>query len=235
LTHSTSPIAEGGKQKQQAVKGNRYELRYNLMDNAKMPSPLQIVRNYQNAARAIGGKVLSDATTDFTTLRLSKEDKEVWVEICTSNIPSGMPIFMIIIEKQAMQQEVTMDANLMAQDLGQSGRVAICGISFDTGKAELKPESKASLEEIAKLLKANATLKVYIVGHTDMVADLATNVTLSQARAQAVANALATQYGIAGTRMMAYGAGPYAPVASNKTEVGRAKNRRVALVEIATK
>ena len=68
-----------------------------------------------------------------------------------------------------------------------------------------------------------------------MVADLATNVALSLARAQAVVGALVGQHGIAGTRLIAFGAGPFAPVASNKTEDGRAKNRRVELVEIATK
>jgi OmpA-OmpF porin, OOP family len=77
-------------------------------------------------------------------------------------------------------------------------------------------------------------LKVYVVGHTDMTVDLATNVKLSQARAESVVNALVSQHGIAGARLIAYGDGPYAPVATNKTEEGRAKNRRVELVEIGT-
>ena len=146
-----------------------------------------------------------------------------------------MFITMVIIEKQAMQQDVTIDAKAMARDLGETGRVAIYGIFFDTGKSELKPESGPALVEIAKLLKESPALKVYVVGHTDMVADLATNVKLSQARAQSVVNALVSQHGIASARLIAYGDGPYAPVASNKTEEGRAKNRRVELVEIATR
>ena len=77
--------------------------------------------------------------------------------------------------------------------------------------------------------------RVVVVGHTDMVADLAINLNLSQARAQAVLTALVSQFGIADTRLFAFGNGPYAPVASNKTEAGRAKNRRVELVEIATR
>jgi outer membrane protein OmpA-like peptidoglycan-associated protein len=113
--------------------------------------------------------------------------------------------------------------------------VAIYGILFDTGKADLTPASGPALVEIAKLLKANAGLKVCVVGHTDMVGDLATNVTLSQARAQAVVSALVSQHGIVGSRLIPFGAGPYSPVASNKTEEGRAKNRRVELVEIATR
>ena len=199
-----------------------------------MPSPLQIVRNYQNAARSAGGQVLYD-TVELTTIRLTKGGKEVWFAVQTSNVPSGMFITLVLVEKQAMQQEVTIDAQAMARDIGESGRVAIYGIYFDTGKADLKPDSGPALQEIAKLLKAQPALRVYIVGHTDMVADLATNLRLSQARAQAIVNALVSQHGIASTRLIAFGAGPYTPVATNKTEEGRAKNRRVEVVEIATK
>jgi outer membrane protein OmpA-like peptidoglycan-associated protein len=142
---------------------------------------------------------------------------------------------MIVVEKQVMQQEIAMDAAAMAHDLGDAGRVTIYGIHFDSGKSEVKPDSQAALGEIAKLLKQDPALRVYIVGHTDMVADLAINLKLSQARAQAVMTALVSQFGIADTRLVAFGNGPNAPVASNKTEAGRAKNRRVELVEIATR
>ncbi len=227
-------VAEGGQTKEQAVEGRRYDFRYNLKEDVPMPSALQIVRNYQNAARSAGGRVLLDSK-ELTTILLTRAGKEVWFAVETSNEPSGMFITMVLIEKQAMQQDVTIDAKAMANGLGESGRVAIYGILFDTGKAELKPESGPALIEIAKLLKGNAGLKVYVVGHTDMVADLATNVKLSQARAQAVVTALVSQHGIAGSRLIPYGGGPYSPVASNRTEEGRAKNRRVELVEIATR
>ena len=227
-------VAEGGKTKERTVEGRRYDFRYNLKEKTPMPSALQIVRNYQNAARSAGGQILLD-TKEATTIRLTKGGKEVWFAVETSNEPSGMFITMVVVEKQAMQQDVTIDAKAMAHDLGETGRVAIYGILFDTGKSELKPESGPALIEIAKLLKGSPALKVYVVGHTDMLADLATNVRLSQARAQSVVNALVSQQGIASARLIPYGDGPYAPVASNKTEEGRAKNRRVELVEIATK
>jgi outer membrane protein OmpA-like peptidoglycan-associated protein len=67
-----------------------------------------------------------------------------------------------------------------------------------------------------------------------MVGDPAMNVKLSQAKAQSVVSALVTTQGIASSRLIAFGNGPYAPVASNKTDEGRAKNRRVELVEAAT-
>ena len=68
-----------------------------------------------------------------------------------------------------------------------------------------------------------------------MVGDAATNVQLSQARAQAVVTALTTRNGVASARLVPFGTGPYAPVATNQTNEGRARNRRVELVEIATK
>lgn len=89
-----------------------------------------------------------------------------------------------------MKQQVSMDAAAMARDISSAGRVAIYGIHFDTGKAELRPDSESALVEIAKLLGQNPALAVYIVGHTDMEGSAAANVQLSQARAQAVVNAL---------------------------------------------
>jgi outer membrane protein OmpA-like peptidoglycan-associated protein len=80
-------------------------------------------------------------------------------------------------------------------------------------------------------LALTPNLKLYVVGHTDNVGGLAANLELSRRRAAAVVQALTTQYGVAAGRLQAYGAGPYAPVASNDSEDGRALNRRVDLVK----
>jgi outer membrane protein OmpA-like peptidoglycan-associated protein len=230
-------IKEGEQEKQQAVEGHLYRYRYDFQRKGVPASALQIIRNFQNAVRSSGGQVLWDVGQGderATTLRFAKSGCEVWLTI---HAISGVDKLyeMVIVEKQAMQQDVMLDAKAMAHDIGESGRVAIYGIYFDTGKSELKPESEPALAEVAKLLQQNPALKVCIVGHTDMVADFATNMKLSQARAQAVVTALVTKHAIASARLIAFGAGPYAPVASNKTEDGRARNRRVELVEIATK
>ena len=142
-----------------------------------------------------------------TTLRLAKGASEVWIALRALGGVDKI-YWLVIVEKQAMQQDVTVDANAMARDIGETGRVALYGIHFDTGKSELKPDSTPALVEIAKMLKAKPELKVYVVGHTDMVADLATNVALSQARAQAVVKALVGQQGIAAARLIAFGDGP---------------------------
>jgi len=233
----TFKIKEGDKEKQQAVEGRLCKYNYRLQKGAVPASALQIIRNFQNAARSAGGQVLREAGAGDdreTTLRFVKGASEVWIALRAWSSVDKV-YFLTLVEKQAMQQDVAMDANAMASDIGETGRVAVYGIHFDTGKSELKPDSAPALDEIAKLLKAKPELRLYVVGHTDMVADLATNLALSQARAQAVVKALVGQQGIAATRLIAFGAGPYAPVASNKTDDGRARNRRVELVEIATR
>ncbi len=87
------------------------------------------------------------------------------------------------------------------------------------------------MAEIEKLLKADPSLKLFVVGHTDTVGAVDANVKLAQARADAVLQALSRKYGIAAARLRAFGAGPFTPVASNDSEEGRAKNRRVELVK----
>jgi outer membrane protein OmpA-like peptidoglycan-associated protein len=87
-----------------------------------------------------------------------------------------------------------------------------------------------ALAEIAKLLEASGGLKVWVVGHTDYVGSAESNVTLAGARARAVVQALVKQHGIDAKRLASFGVGPYAPIAPNAGEEGRARNRRVELV-----
>ena len=227
-------VTKAGQTKDEQVEGRTFKIHYYIKEGAPATSMLQVVRNYQNAARAAGGQVLNDTRGGNwynTTLRLKKDGKEVWVLIEARDDNHALTI----VEKQAMQQDVVMDAAGMASGISANGAVALYGIYFDTAKSDLKPESEPALAEVAKLLKENPALKVFVVGHTDMVGDPAANMKLSQARAQAVVSALVAKHGIAAPRLTAFGAGPYAPVASNKTEEGRAKNRRVELVEFATR
>ena len=142
---------------------------------------------------------------------------------------------LLIVEVQKMQQDVVSNADALKGGLADSGHVEVPGIFFDTAKSDIKPESGPAIDEIAKLLTNNPALKVGIVGHTDMAGDATGNMRLSQARAQSVITDLVSRHGVAAARLVAFGAGPWAPLASNKTDDGRAKNRRVELVEIATK
>jgi outer membrane protein OmpA-like peptidoglycan-associated protein len=103
-------------------------------------------------------------------------------------------------------------------------------INFDTGKSDIKPESKGIIDQIAALLQAHPELKVSIEGHTDNVGTPQNNKTLSLQRAKSVMNAV-VQKGIAAARLTAVGWGQEKPIADNRSEEGRAKNRRVEIVK----
>jgi outer membrane protein OmpA-like peptidoglycan-associated protein len=118
----------------------------------------------------------------------------------------------------------------MQSQLDSEGRVNLYGILFDFDQATIKPESKPTLDEIAKLLTDKPDLKLDIVGHTDGVGTEAYNLELSNRRAGNVVAALIGTYGIDQARLSSRGAGLSQPIASNETDDGRAKNRRVELI-----
>jgi OmpA-OmpF porin, OOP family len=140
-------------------------------------------------------------------------------------------VIVDVLELKAREQNmVTLSASELNKAITTTGRVAIYGILFDTAASVIKPESKASLEQIAALLQQNPSLKLHVVGHTDNQGSLDSNFALSKTRASAVVAALSAQYGVSSTRLSANGVSSLAPVASNADEAGRAKNRRVELV-----
>jgi OmpA-OmpF porin, OOP family len=217
--------------KTQAVEGHYLFIIYWLKDNVQQPSPLQIVRNYTNAIKKIGGQVIyefEDGGIQNAIMKIVKSGTETWAHISAS---SNGTYSIYIIEKQAMAQDVVADASSMAKTIKETGKVAVYGIYFDTGKSTLKPESQSTLEQIAKMLKADAALKLYVVGHTDNTGQYDANMKLSIDRAAAVVNALVTQYSVNAASLKACGDGPTAPVATNETEEGKALNRRVELVK----
>lgn len=220
-----------GADKTQSVEGHRLYLNYYLKENAQTPSGLQIVRNYTNAIKKLGGQLVyewEDGGAQYVTLKLVKNGQEVWAQV--SGGGNGY-YFVNIVEKQAMEQDVVADANSMANSIKETGKVALYGIYFDTGKATLKPESEAALQEIAKLVKADPGLKLYVVGHTDNTGGFDANMKLSMDRAISVVNALVSKYSVSAASLKACGDGPTAPVATNDTEEGKALNRRVELVK----
>jgi OOP family OmpA-OmpF porin len=131
---------------------------------------------------------------------------------------------------QIADRMVVISAEEITKGLAAEGKVALYGILFDFNKATIKPESRPSLDEIARFLKANPARNVYVIGHTDNVGGFESNMQLANNRAAAVAADLSRTYGIPAGRMVASGVGLQAPVASNATEEGRAKNRRVELL-----
>lgn len=233
------PVTVPGQRapKKQRVEGDTTRIQYFHNDPGKQPSALQLIRNYQNAIKAIGGEVLyerlpRDSDSGETTLRVSAKagagGKDVWVRVAPDIFGAPTQSYRLeIVEVAAMQQVVS--ANQMLQALNQNGFIALY-INFDTNKAELKPDGQATVREIVALLKSAPGLKVAIEGHTDNVGNAAANKTLSDGRAKAVMTAVVAG-GIPAARLSAEGFGAERPVADNRSEEGRAKNRRVELVK----
>ena len=212
----------------QKVEGHHLKYAYDFDESAGThPGFLQIVRNYGGAAKKIGGEVLAEDVRRVT-VRVAKNGLETWVAVEAFN--EGRSYELNIIERQLMQQEVVANAAAFQAGLKENGHVEVPGIFFDFGKSEIKPESDAALKEVAKLLQTNPAWKVWVVGHTDNVGTVESNIALSSGRSGAVVKAL-VQAGVDAKRLAPHGAGPYAPVATNDTDAGRARNRRVELVK----
>lgn len=136
-----------------------------------------------------------------------------------------------VAPKARADRMVVVTSDEMAKALAAEGRIALYGIYFDTNKSTVKPESRPTLEQIAKLLKDAPALKLQVVGHTDNVGGADANLALSKRRADAVVTALVEDFGVDAQRLASSGAGMTRPVGDNATEEGRAKNRRVELVK----
>lgn len=135
-----------------------------------------------------------------------------------------------VVTKPMQARMVLLDADELARGIGEEGRVALYGIQFDFDQASIRPESSPQLEQIAKMLSEQTDLSVFIVGHTDNQGGLDDNMDLSKRRAAEVVRSLISNYGILGERLTPMGVAGLAPIASNASEDGRARNRRVEMV-----
>jgi OOP family OmpA-OmpF porin len=190
-------------------------------------SGAQVRRNFATALRSAGYTFERDPSDNARGNFVAHMGK-TWINIEFND--AGSRMWENIVVETVLKQEVVATAAAMSNGLTNSGHTVVNGILFDTGKAEVKPESAPALQEIVKLMQQQPTLKIYVVGHTDNVGGLAANLDLSFRRATAIVHMLVTQYHLAADRLQPFGAGPYAPVAPNGTEDGRSLNRRVELV-----
>ena len=146
------------------------------------------------------------------------------------NAYHGVGVLLEICEGKAMATGEVLASTQMLQALSSQGHIALYGIHFESDSARLTPTSDPTLQRMVEVMKSHPELKVYIVGSTDDTGTLVHNLALSKSRAESVVAALGAR-GIASARMAAEGIASFAPVASNATAAGRAKNRRVELVE----
>ncbi|MFZ6011919.1 MAG: OmpA family protein [Bacteroidota bacterium] len=207
-------------------KGHYREFRFAKKANAtRKVSGLQVIENHKQAILKVGGTVV-----DEKVFKTTYRGHETWIHVTPySGNPDVVNFGIITVEVMEMNQEVS--AKDIQGSIGSQGKVALYGILFDTGKADIKPGSEKAIQEIANYLKENAKVGIYVVGHTDNAGDFGANIKLSKARAEALKNYLMAKHNISATRLSADGVASLCPVASNDTEDGRKMNRRVEIVK----
>lgn len=220
-------------------------------DAPKGRSVLEIWRNYQALLKTAGFRTLYSCEQreacgngfwrlrrtgggDITDLRYAlgrrADGTLAAVAVLQSRIYDHPNVEITVVEPKAMENKiVVVDAGVIGRDIAASGRAVVYAIRFDTGKSAPRPESKAQLGEVARYV-SRAGKPVLIVGHTDAQGDYAANVKLSQARAAAITAALSADHGVARALLTPVGVGMAAPVASNASPAGQARNRRVEIV-----
>ncbi|WP_234640203.1 OmpA family protein [Delftia tsuruhatensis] len=188
---------------------------------------LAVFRNYENAIKALGGRRLTlGAGHEGTNVFLIEgKGPQVWV-VLANDYDSNYKLSFI--EAKPMQQVVT--AGQLADSINRQG-FATLYINFDNNRSEIRSEARPALDEVVALLKNTPGLRLSIEGHTDNVGNASANQTLSQSRARSVMEALVAS-GIEAARLQSKGLGSTVPVADNRTDEGRAKNRRVELVRV---
>ena len=222
---------EKSKTKKINKSGKYWYLNYSfLTENNKTDksfSRTEILQNYKEAAQKINAQVLYEISGKLTFVIKYDTGQEIWVFVAAR---SGT-YELHIIETEAFIQQLTFDVNSIKDALITSGKIDIYGINFNTDSDKLLPGSEKILIEIVKLLQQETTLKIGINGHTDNIGENSYNQKLSEKRAVTVKNFLVL-YNINPNRLETRGFGEEKPVATNETEQGRFKNRRVELTRL---
>ncbi len=202
------------------------------LDKVAEDSDLSQILAYDEADERIMVGKSKDANPSYYLVFVTAYRDGVIPERLQSKVQKGRALAqLVVVTPEQMEKKMAfVNADDMKQALHESGKVALYGVYFDTDKDVVKSESQPTLEEIAKLLKGEPSLRLHVVGHTDNQGKLEYNLDLSRRRAASVVRELA-KMGIAANRLDSFGCGLYSPVAPNGTEDGRAKNRRVELVE----
>jgi OmpA-OmpF porin, OOP family len=212
------------------VEGQTMVIEYSCPANV---SALAIARNAERALLTAGytlvmsGKVTNDVGSHVPAVVAKKGGQ--WVQVLTDT--GERAYLMSAVKESEVSQVMTADATAMAASIARTGRVAIYGITFDTGQSSITPQSDAALTEMVTLLTNNPSWRMRIEGHTDNVGTAALNSSLSVRRAAAVETWLVA-HGVNGARLTHQGYGDSRPVGDNATEDGKARNRRVELVKL---
>jgi len=234
----------GDKPDEDAVKSKTVEGKY-YAAYLQYPNKVgctQVRRNYENAFAAAGMTLHRGKAPPHD--RGWGGDNLAWVSAEGKVKGKGPELYAVVtcsedgpmstgniyvVEKAAMEQKIELDAGAMIAELEKTGRIALYGINFATGKAEITPDSAKTLAEIASVLNLKKDWKLRVEGHTDNAGKAKANLELSKKRAAAVKDYLVKNLKVDGARLATEGFGDGKPIEPNTTEEGKAKNRRVEL------
>lgn len=188
---------------------------------------------FQHTEEAKAGYLVARKTTEngqkYVAVYLVPNTHNNWLSIPVGRTLARVDVCEVKSREQRMEH---VTSSQMASEISLNGRIALYGIQFNFNSATIMPESEQTLSEVAKLLSERGQLNILVVGHTDAIGSFLYNKNLSQERADAVVSNL-KQKGIDAQRLFPVGVSFAAPIASNASEDGRAKNRRVELVDMA--
>lgn len=223
-------------------------------------SPLEIIKNYEEAISKKGGSVLPSSNTNecikafmkkghprhgmqnyeymqlpnraynYFSGKIPTDTFDYYVFVVAGKVDQKVVYSLVTIKTKPMDKGMISFDNL-DDGMSTKGHIAVYDIHFDTGKSEIKGKSADALKTIAEYLNAHSDKQYLIVGHTDNIGDFKANIKLSTERANAVVNELIVKYGVNKKQLKPYGVGPASPVARNSSDKGKAKNRRVEIVE----
>ena len=195
---------------------------YGKVINKKTNKPIEAEIVYEKLSTGeIIGSARSNPKTGEYKIALPAKEKYSFRAEAKGFIPVNENLDLMELKNY---YEVQRDLYLVPIEEGQT--VRINNIFFNTGESELLPDSYPELKRLVKILKENPSMTIKLLGHTDNVGTSKDNLILSNERAEAVKNYI-IGLGIDGNRITTKGFGFSKPVSTNKTEEGRALNRRV--------
>ena len=206
-----------------SIEGKILGISYKKTDGGDV-SKLLLKRNYLSVVESLGGKKYAFNERDGKEVYLiDKKGQKTFVIL---HIFGNM--FKLITVTSGGYKSI-LTASKFAEDIASQGYVTL-NVNFDTNKSIIKDEDKSTLNEVVTLLKDDPDLKLSVNGHTDNVGNAVANKKLSQQRSESIVKFL-TSNGVDAKRLVAKGFGSETPVGDNRSEEGRAKNRRVELVK----
>lgn len=242
-----------GKNQMLAFEGRIWKAHVTSKETNDQWSDLYFQRSFDQAIRAVGGVKIfdgqitneeferysnqatylgEDGSIGYTDQHIKtyvikrRDEGNIFIQL-TANSAGGM---INVLQEKDFKQTITIkNSDAIIKELDENQK-AILYINFDLDKAVLKPDGVAVVKEIAKVLEKNKALKIDINGHTDNSGNANYNLKLSQERANAVKNEL-IKMGISQSRLSSKGFGDKQPIASNDTQEGKNKNRRVELIK----